>query len=113
MGHYAKISNDNIVEDVIVAEADFIETLEGRWIQTSYNTTGNTHTLGGEPLRYNFAGIGWYYDEVLDAFIPPKPYDSWVLDESTCLWCSPIPYPNDGGIYKWDENLLEWRVIDA
>ena len=110
MGHYANINENGIVETVIVAEQDFIETLDGLWIQTSYNTTGNVHTQGGTPLRYNFAGIGWYYDKQRDSFIPPKPYDSWILDENTCLWHAPTPRPDDNNKYRWDETEQQWKV---
>lgn len=87
MSHYAKVNSDNIVEQVIVAEQDFIDTLEGRWIQTSYNTRGGIHRLGGTPLRKNYAGPGYTYDSERDAFIPPRPTDdTYILDEATCLW---------------------------
>jgi hypothetical protein len=85
MSHYAKIEN-NIVVKVIVAEQDFINKLNGQWIQTSYNTYGGEHLLGGTPLRKNYAGIGFTYDSIRDAFIPPKPTEDAVLDEDTCLW---------------------------
>lgn len=111
MAHFAKVEN-NIVVQVIVANQDVIDSgLFGNpllWIQTSYNTHGGVHTLGGTPLRKNFAGTGYTYDTVRDAFIPPKPYPSWVLDEQTCLWEAPIPYPNDGNSYIWDEPTLSW-----
>ncbi len=98
MAHYAKIQ-DNIVTQVIVAEQDFfdtfVDTSPGEWIQTSYNTHGGVHTLDGTPLRKNYAGIGFSYDRTLDAFIPPKPYPSWILDEESCLWNTPIEYPTD------------------
>lgn len=90
MSHYAKINENNIVEQVIVAEQDFIDTSAvgnpAQWIQTSYNTHGGQHRLGGIPLRKNYAGIGYTYDPVRDAFIPPKPGDNYILDEATCLW---------------------------
>lgn len=85
MAHYAKIENDIVVQ-VIVAEQDFIDTLDGEWVQTSYNTIGGVHTLGGTPLRKNYAGFGYTYDRIRDAFIPPKPSEDAVLDEDTCLW---------------------------
>lgn len=110
MSHYANIDENNIVTQVIVAEEDFIDTLSGAWIQTSYNTHGNQHPEN-RPLRYNYAGIGYTYDRERDAFIPPKPFESWLLNEGTCLWESPVPYPDDGEIYKWDESLVNW-VID-
>lgn len=88
MSHFAKIEN-NIVTQVIVAEEDFILLLEGKWIQTSYNTRGGKHPEN-KPLRKNYAGIGYIYDESRDAFIPPKPNDSWILNEETCLWELPV-----------------------
>ena len=111
MGHYAKVT-DGKVTQVIVAEADFFDTFvdssPGEWIQTSYNTHGGQHTLGGTPLRKNYAGIGYSYDRTKDAFIPPQPYASWTLDEETCLWESPTPYPTDDKLYHWDEATTSW-----
>jgi hypothetical protein len=112
MSHYAKVVN-NLVTQVIVAEAEFFDTFvdisPGEWIQTSYNTRGGQHTLGGTPLRKNYAGIGYTYNAQLDAFIPPKPYSSWTLDEETCLWNAPTPYPTDDKVYNWNENSLTWQ----
>lgn len=110
MAHFAKISKENIVEQVIVADSkEWCESnLGGEWLQTSYNTYGGKHTLGGTPLRKNYAGIGYTYDKDRDAFIPPQPYPSWTLNEETCLWVSPIPYPEDGNRYVWDEEKVEW-----
>lgn len=107
MAHYAKIEND-IVINVIVAEQSFISMMEGEWIQTSYNTKGGVHLLGGTPLRKNYAGIGYTYDRVRDAFYEPQPFPSWNLDEEGCLWQSPIPYPTDGKEYRWNESELNW-----
>lgn len=107
MSHYAKIENDIVVQ-VIVAEQDFIDTLEGEWVQTSYNTLGGKHLLGGTPLRKNYAGIGMVYDRERDAFRTSQPFNSWSLNEDSCVWEAPIPYPNDGDIYYWDEDKLEW-----
>ena len=111
MAHYAKVT-DGKVTQVIVAEADFFDTFvdssPGEWIQTSYNTHGGQHTLGGTPLRKNYAGIGYSYDRTKDAFIPPQPYASWTLDEETCLWESPTPYPTDDKVYHWDEATTSW-----
>jgi len=107
MAHYAKIE-DGFVTNVIVAEQDFIDTQEGQWVQTSYNTYGGQHTLGGTPLRKNYAGIGYTYDSARDAFIPPAPYASWVLNEDTCMWEAPVVYPDDGKIYTWDESTTNW-----
>ena len=118
MGHFAKVV-DGIVETVIVAEADFIATLEdaNSWIQTSYNTRGSIHYMPNsitpsddqsKALRKNYAGIGYTYDSERDAFIPPKPYPSWLLDETTCLWIAPKAKPSDNKMYKWNEELLNW-----
>jgi len=116
MAHYAKVNN-GVVLQVIVAELDFFETFvdssPGQWIQTSYNTHGGQHRNGGTPLRKNYAGIGYTYDSQRDAFIPPKPYTSWVLNDETCLWDAPTPYPTDGEDYYWDEETLSWVVITA
>jgi hypothetical protein len=115
MGHYAKVV-DGKVTQVIVAEPDFFTTFvdssPGEWIQTSYNTRGGVHQLGGVPLRKNYAGIGYTYDRVRDAFIPLQPYPSWTLNEDTCRWDSPTPYPEDGKRYIWDEETLSWQEIE-
>lgn len=112
MAHWAKIEND-IVTKVIVAEEDFIQTLEGEWIQTSYNTRGGVHINGKTPLRKNFAGIGWIYDREKDAFYQPQPYPSWILNEDKCVWEPPIPYPTGVilGYVVWNEELLDWQVL--
>jgi hypothetical protein len=110
MSNFAKVVN-GIVTQVIVAEAKFfdtfVDTSPGEWIQTSYNTHGGQHPEN-RPLRKNYAGIGYTYDVERDAFIPPKPYVSWTLNEDTCLWESPISLPNDGKSYNWDEAQLQW-----
>jgi hypothetical protein len=112
MSHFAKIEN-GIVTQVIVAEQDFIDKIDGEWVQTSYNTHGGQHPEG-RPLRMNYAGIGYTYDSERDAFIPPKEFDSWVLNESTCWWEAPVPYPEDGKRYKWDEETINWiEVVDV
>jgi len=115
MAHFAKVNN-NIVEQVIVAEPEFfdtfVDTSPGRWIQTSYNTIGGVHILGGTPLRKNFAGIGYTYDAQRDAFISPKPYNSWTLNETSCLWEPPTPYPNDDNRYTWNESTTSWDVVE-
>jgi hypothetical protein len=102
---------------VIVAEPEFFQTFvdssPGEWIQTSYNTYGGEHKLGGTPLRKNYAGIGFTYDRVKDAFIPPKPFASWVLNEDTCLWDAPVAMPDDGKIYTWDEETTNWVEVEA
>jgi hypothetical protein len=112
MAHYAKVQN-GLVTQVIVAEAEFfntfVDTSPGTWIQTSYNTRGGQHTLGGTPLRKNYAGIGYTYNTDLDAFIPPKPYASWVLDEETCLWNAPVAKPE--GNYTWNEDEQSWDLV--
>ena len=111
MAHYAKVSN-SLVTQVIVAEPEFFDTFvdssPGEWIQTSYNTLGGIHELGGTPLRKNFAGIGGTYDATRDAFIPPKPYPSWTLVEDTCLWTAPTVHPDDDKMYEWDEDTTSW-----
>lgn len=106
MSHFAKIEN-NIVTNVIVAEQEFINTLDGVWIQTSYNTRGGIHLNGGTPLRKNYAGIGDTYDSERDAFIAPNPA-SWILDEVTCLWQPLVAMPTDGKNYIWDELTTSW-----
>jgi hypothetical protein len=123
MAHFAKVNN-GIVEQVIVADPEFFDTFvdssPGQWIQTSYNTRGGVHydPATGEPsadqskaLRKNYAGIGYSYDATRDAFIPPKPYASWLLNDSTCLWEAPAPYPNDGGVYTWNESTQTWDAV--
>ena len=114
MSHFAKVK-DNIVIEVIVAEAEFFDTFvdetPGEWIQTSYNTIGGQHLLGGTPLRKNYAGVGFTYDATRDAFIPPKEFDSWTLNESTCLWEPPSAYPSDGKDYRWNETTKAWDEV--
>ncbi len=107
MSHFALIE-DGVVTNVIVAEQDFIDTQSGTWVQTSYNTRAGVHTLGGTPLRKNYAGIGDVYDADRDAFYAPSPYPSWTLNEDTCLWEAPVAHPNDGLRYNWDEATLTW-----
>ena len=117
MSHFAKIESD-IVTQVIVAEQDFIDTQEGTWVQTSYNTRGGKHYApnsqtedGGTPLRKNYAGSGYTYDSTRDAFISPKPFASWTVDEDTCQWEAPVAYPDDGKDYHWDESITNWVEI--
>jgi hypothetical protein len=125
MSHYAQLDENNVVVFVIHAKSDgkedeFTAQTGQTWKQTSYNTRGGVHYTDGEPsadqskaLRFNYAGVGFTYDAGRDAFIPPKPFDSWVLDEATCLWQAPIPYPADGGNYTWDEATTDWvEVVD-
>jgi hypothetical protein len=113
MAHFAKVL-DGVVQQVIVADEDFFKSFvdysPGKWIQTSYNTKGGVHLGGGVPLRKNFAGVGYIYDAAKDAFIPPKPYPSWILNEQTCLWDAPIEYPKDGKTYKWVEST-GWQEV--
>lgn len=115
MSHFAQIDENNIVINVIVAEQDFIDSGAvgdpSTWIQTSYNTHAGEHKLGGTPLRKNYAGIGYTYDSVRDAFIPPKQYNSWVLNEVTCLHEAPVAMPTDGKIYNWDEDTTSWVEV--
>jgi len=124
MAHFAKVNN-GIVEQVIVAEPEFFDTFvdnsPGQWIQTSYNTRGGKHydpetgELSADQtkaLRKNYAGIGFTYDAAKDAFIPPKPYNSWLLDEDTCLWNAPVAYPDDGAMYRWDEDTTSWVAVE-
>lgn len=117
MSHFAHIDENNIVKQVIVAEQDFIDSGAvgdpTTWVQTSYNTFGGEHKLGGVPLRKNYAGIGYTYDSQRDAFISPKPFDSWTLDEDTCFWVSPVEMPSDGKSYTWDEATVNWVEIPA
>ena len=114
MSHFAKVEN-GIVTQVIVIEQDVLDTgLWGdpaAWVQTSYNTSGGQHRLGGTPLRKNYAGIGFIYDQDRDAFYAPKPYASWILDEATCVWQAPVSMPDDGNQYSWDESTLAWKVV--
>jgi hypothetical protein len=121
MSHWAEIDENNIVLRVLVGDERamteeesyqwLLDNLGGTWIQTSYNTKGGVHGLGGTPLRKNYAGIGFTYDETLDAFIPPKPHDSWSLNEETCLWEAPIPKPTDTELYVWDDETDNWRLL--
>ena len=125
MAHYAKVEN-GVVTKVIVAEADFfdtfVDTVPGAWLQTSYNTRGGVHfkpnVLPEEPsdnqgksLRKNYAGVGYSYDLVRDAFIPPKPYPSWTLNESTCWYEPPVAHPESGPC-EWDESNKEWVEVE-
>jgi hypothetical protein len=123
MAHFAKVNN-GIVEQVIVAEPEFFETFvdssPGQWIQTSYNTRGGKHydpetgELSADQtkaLRKNYAGIGFTYDAAKDAFIPPKPFNSWLLDEDSCLWEAPVAMPDDGKRYTWDEDTTAWVEV--
>jgi len=114
MAHFAKISN-GIVDQVIVADSDFFDTFiddsPGEWLQTSYNTHGGIHLNGDTPLRKNYAGVGYTYDSVRDAFIAPQPYPSWTLVEDTCLWEAPVAMPTDDKRYTWDESTTNWTEV--
>ncbi len=106
MSHFAEIDNNNIVQRVIVAEQDFINSGavgdSFRWVQTSYNNN----------FRKNYAGKGYTYDKTRDAFISPQPYPSWLLDEDTCRWEAPTPMPDDGKMYDWDEDTTSWIIVE-
>ena len=128
MAHFAKLDENKVVVFVTVGrqeddglEAELTARTGDVYRQTSYNTHGGVHynPETGEPsedqtkaLRFNYAGIGYVYDEGRDAFIPPKPFESWVLDEDTCLWVAPVPYPEDGESYTWDEDAGDWVVVE-
>jgi hypothetical protein len=114
MAHFAKVA-DGLVTQVIVAEPEFFDTFvdssPGTWIQTSYNTHGGVHANGGTHLRKNYAGIGFTYDAGRDAFISPKPYASWLLNDDSCLWDAPTQMPTEGQMYIWDEASLAWVIV--
>ena len=121
MSYFAKIE-DGVVTNVIAADQDFIDNhMDGEWVQTSYNTRGGKHYApdsneedSGTPLRKNYAGIGYVYDSVRDAFYSPQPYPSWTLDEDTCYWKAPVDYPADAThekMYSWDEDNTTWVEI--
>ena len=125
MAHFAKLGVGNIVEKVVVvsndiatteqAGMDFLNNLYNTrdvWKQTSYNTQGGVHELGGTPFRKNYANKGYFYNQEKDAFIPPKPYASWTLNESTCRWDPPVDYPDDGNRYDWNETTKQWDLIN-
>lgn len=115
MSHFAKLDDQNIVVAVYRGrqeddgkEAELSARSGENLKQTSYNTQGGIHILGGTPFRKNYAGIGYSYDETRDAFIPPKPFPSWNLNEDSCLWEPPMAYPNDGNRYSWNEQTQKW-----
>jgi len=125
MAHFAKIGKGSKVEKVIVvsnndapneqAGVDFIHNLykeKDLWKQTSYNTHGGVHKLGGTPFRKNYATVGGTYDQTRDAFIPPKPFNSWTLNETTCRWEAPVAYPTDGQEYSWNEANQTWDLME-
>jgi hypothetical protein len=131
MASFAKLNPENIVVTVesvvneVITDSNgieqetigvqFLKTLynepNSNWKQTSYNTHGNVHNNNGTPFRKNHAAIGYTYDSNRNAFIPQKPFNSWVLNETTCLWNSPIPMPNDGQYYTWNESTLSWNLV--
>ena len=132
MASFAKIENnivitvESVVNEVIKDSngveqeqlgIDFLKTLYNEpnaiWKQTSYNTNAGVHKLGGAPFRKNHAGIGYTYDENRDAFIPQKPYNSWILNETTCNWYAPVARPNDNNIYTWNEEILNWELMNG
>jgi hypothetical protein len=120
MAHYAFLNEENIVTEVIVGkdennggidwESHYGDIRGQVCKRTSYNTYGGVHLTGGTPFRKNYAGIGYTYDETRDAFILPQPYDSWTLNESSCLWEAPIDYPTDGQQYTWNEETTSWEI---
>tara|TARA_Y100000401_G_scaffold24901_1_gene17240 strand:- start:1107 stop:1487 length:381 start_codon:yes stop_codon:yes gene_type:complete len=125
MAHFAKLDENNIVlEVIVVADSDAPTEAKGQaflqniykntttYKQTSYNTFAGEHKLGGTAFRKNFATIGYTYDETKDAFIPPKPYDSWTLNDDTCQWQAPVEYPTDGKHYMWKEEDKSWILLD-
>jgi len=121
MAHFAEIDENGIVLRVLVVDnaqesngQEFLANtlgLGGTWVKTSYNTIGGVHSNGGTPFRKNYAGIGYKYDSVRDAFIPPKPYASWTLNEDSCLWEAPVAYPTDGALYTWNEETTSWDLV--
>ena len=125
MAHFAKLGIGNIVESVEIVSNDIATTEQAGvdflnnfyntrdiWKQTSYNTRGGVHILDGTPLRKNYAGVGFFYDETRDAFIEPKPFPSWILDETTCIYHAPVDYPSDGKVYNWNELEQQWDLIE-
>jgi len=130
MGHFAKVENGTVTQ-VIVAEAEFFDTFvdssPGEWLKTSYNMRGGVYhdpetglpaddqsVINGDEARQrkNYAGIGYTYDRARDAFIPPRPFTSWTLNETSCLWEAPVAYPDDGQVYRWDEESTNWVLVD-
>ena len=125
MANFCKLGIGNIVEKIVVvsndiatteqAGVDFLNNLYGTndaWKQTSYNTRGGVHKLGGTPFRKNYAGIGWKYNQTKDAFISPKPFNSWILNEETCLWEAPVALPDTENRYTWNEETTSWDLVD-
>jgi hypothetical protein len=119
MAHFAKLDENNVVVYVTVGrdedegkEAELSARTGDVYKQTSFNTVGGVHTGGGTPYRKNYAGIGYTYDEQRDAFIPPQPYPSWLLNEQSCLWEAPVPMPTDGEQYSWNESTQTWDAVE-
>jgi len=117
MAYFANVEN-GVVTNVIVADQEFINSgvLPGLWLETTFGALGGVVYVDNKPtdlpsVRKNYAGIGDTYDLILDAFVPKKPYSNWVLNETTCLWEPPIPYPTDGAYYKWNEDLTQWDYV--
>ena len=123
ISHWAELDENNIVTRVLVGDNNdpagdegyqwLLDNLGGTWVKTSYNTVAGQHTNGGTPFRKNYAGIGYSYDESRDAFIPPKPFASWTLNEDTCTWNAPVAYPTDGEMYTWNEETTSWDVVSV
>ena len=119
MAHYAFLDENNIVTEVIVGKDEGNFDWEQQYgsfrgqacKRTSYNTHGGVHRLNGTPFRKNYAGIGYTYDSQRDAFIPPKPFNSWLLNETTCFWEAPTPMPQDDKRYDWDETTTSWVEV--
>ena len=120
MSYWAEIDENNIVTRVLVGDNNepdegyqwLLDNLGGTWIKTSYNTYAGVHREGGTPLRKNYAGVGMTYDQERDAFIRPKPFPSWILNEETCNWEAPIPMPTNGKRYNWDEQTTSWVEVE-
>jgi hypothetical protein len=123
MAHYAFLDENNVVTEVIVGKNEGEEGINWELHygafrnqvckRTSYNTMGGVHNSGGTPFRKNYAGIGYTYDQIRDAFIPPKPYNSWVLNETSCLWDPPTPMPQDDKMYTWNEETTSWVEVNG
>ena len=130
MAHFAELDENNVVTRVLVGDNNdpagdegyqwLIDNLGGNWVKTSYNAIGGkrrnpeTGEITEDPgFRKNYAGIGFTYNETLDAFIPPKPFNSWLLNEDTCLWDAPVAYPTDGKLYAWNEEALNWVEVEV
>jgi hypothetical protein len=131
MASFAKLENNIVITVVSVVNEvlkdsngiqqeqlgiEFLKSLYGQdtnWKQTSYNTNAGVHSLGGTPFRKNHAGIGYQYDQIRDAFIPPKPFNSWILNEETCLWEAPVARPQDDNMYSWNESTLTWDIVEV